>query len=102
MEPTTVAILAATAANAVVLLGGLALWLGYRARRVPRPEQPERLSASLEARLAELARAVDVIAVEVERIGEAQRYLMLQRQGSAQLERAPEQAPGQGRVVTPH
>src|SRR5215208_344847 len=101
MEPTAVAIVAGAAANAVVLLGGLALWFGYRARRAQRPEQPERLNGSLEARLAELTRAVEVVAVEVERLGEAQRYLALQGRAAGASPPADAPAPAR-RIVTPH
>jgi hypothetical protein len=67
MDPSATAIVAAVAANAVVLLGSFALWLAHRTRRAERLEQRERERAQLylgpvEARLAELARAVDAIA----------------------------------------
>ena len=102
MEPTIVAILAGTAANAVVVLGGLALWFGYRAHRAKRPERLERLTDSLEARLAELTRAIDVIAVEVERIAEAQRYLTMQGRSGAALPTDTPTPPTGRRIVTPH
>ena len=106
MESTTVAILAGTAANAVVTLGGLALWLAYRTRRierVERVERPQRLLEPIEARLAELTRAVEVVTVEVERIAEAQRYLMRQGQQSGMPPRLePPSAGPTPRTVTPH
>lgn len=109
MEPSTAAIVAAVAANAVVVLGGFALWLAHRTRRAERLEQRERERAQLylgpvEARLAELARGVEAIAVEVERVAEAQRYLVARGQlpvappaltGPARPDSAP-------RIVTPH
>lgn len=105
MEPTAAAIVAAVAANAIVVLGGFALWLAHRTRRAERLEQRERERAQLylgpvEARLAELTRAVDTIAVEVERVAEAQRYLV----GREQPPVAPLPAPrgSAPRVVTPH
>ena len=107
MEPTTVAILAATAANAVVVLGALGLWLGYRTRRIERREQLElersrRLLEPVEARLVELTRGVDAIAIEVERVAQAQRYLagLMPTGGPARLDSPP--ATPRPRIVTPH
>ncbi|GJG86834.1 hypothetical protein tb265_20150 [Gemmatimonadetes bacterium T265] len=54
----------------------------------------------LEARLEHLQRAVEAVAVEVERIGEGQRFLT-----RAAAERAlpqPDLPAARGRVVTPH
>jgi hypothetical protein len=111
MEPTVVAIVAAAAANAAVLLGGLGLWLGHRTRRAERLERREQLErlerqqhliAPLEVRLVELTRAVDVIAVEVERMAEVQRYLMLGgRTGAALPPLEPPPARPGPRSVTP-
>ncbi len=105
MEPTVVAILAATATNGLVVFGGFALWLGYRMRRLERLEQlerPQQRPDLLEARLAELTRAVDVLAVEVERMAEAQRYLALRGEPGAPAPSAePSTRPGP-RMVTPH
>jgi hypothetical protein len=52
------------------LVGGYAMWyLGAKARRAESP------SAALEGeRLEQLQQSVDAIALEVERIGEAQRF----------------------------
>ena len=98
MQPVTAAIVAATAANAIVILGGLFLWLSYRSRRAREQENPQAILGLVEARLEELTRAVEVVAVEVERLGEAQRYLAAQdRSGTARP--ADPQA---GRVITPH
>jgi len=102
VEPSVAAIIAAAAANAVVLLGGFALWLAYRTRRAERLEERERERAQLylgpvEARLTELARGVDAIAVEVERVAETQRYLLAR--GQPQVSPPPLAAP---RTVTPH
>ena|SRR5688572_25731046 len=108
MEPTTVAILAATAANAIVALGAFGLWLGYRTRRLERRERLElersrRLLEPVEARLAELARGVDAIAVEVERVAQAQQYLagLMPTGGSARLD-SPVATTPKPRIVTPH
>jgi len=109
MEPSTAAIVAAAAANAVVLLGGFALWLAHRTRRAERLEQRERERAQLylgpvEARLAELARGMDAIAVEVERVAEAQRYLVARGQPAVapQPLTAPAPTVSAPRTVTPH
>lgn len=100
MQSTTVAILAVAAANAVVVLGGVSLWLGYRVRRAEHQPQPQQLGSALEARLAEISRTVDTIAVEEERIGEAQRYLLLQRQGMASS--PGDTSASASRMNTPH
>ena len=60
----------------------------------------ERL-AHLEAQVARVTQAVDAVAVEVERVGEGQRFI------AAQLAERPPAlrdvpAPARGRVVTPH
>ena len=109
MEPTVAAIFAAAAANAIVVLGGFALWLGHRTRRAERLEQREReraqqFLAPVEARLAEITRALDVVAVEVERVAEAQRYLATREQPPTPPlppRRLGPSGPG-GRIVTPH
>ena len=49
-------------------------------------------------RLARIESAVDVIAVEVERIAEAQRFALKLSEGQARLGKAG----GEGRVITPH
>jgi len=110
MEPTVAAIFAAAAANAVMLLGGFALWLGYRTRRAERLEQRERewaqhLIAPVEARLAALTHVVNGVAVEVERVAEAQRRLASSGQPPvpAVSSARPESPRGHvPRVVTPH
>ena len=63
MEPSVAAIVAATAANAVVLLGGFGLWLAYRTRRAERstwalieadPAHTNQLAATYLNRLSDL------------------------------------------------
>lgn len=57
---------------------------------------------ALEARLARIEEAVDTIAVEIERMGEGQRFVTkLLSDRSAQLPEASK-SPGSGRVTTPH
>jgi hypothetical protein len=94
-----VAILISIAANGLIAAGIVSLVIGYRARRAPKTEQLEMLGEQLGARLTEMARAIDSIAVEVERIGEAQRYLMLDRQSRTA---SAEGRPLLGRSITPH
>ncbi len=75
--------------------------LGIRALRSKTPNLP---APANDERMARLEQAVDAIAVELERVGEGQRYLtqiMSQRlpapnagNGSADVQR--------GRVITPH
>jgi outer membrane murein-binding lipoprotein Lpp len=88
-----VALLAGAAVDAVIMLGGLAVWLVVRGRRGTRREHMSKVVERLDSRLAELTRAIDAIAAEVERIGETQRFMMLRRQSSR---------PSFGRVDTPH
>jgi len=102
VEPSVAAIIAAAAANAVVLLGGFALWLAYRTRRAERLEERERERAlpnalAVEHRFDQLQQSVDAIAVEVERVAETQRYLLAR--GQPQVSPPPLAAP---RTVTPH
>ena len=67
MSPSLIIVLA-MCTNAVIVLGAFSLWLGYYARRrsVPGDE--------LGAQLRELRQSIDALAVEVERIGESQRF----------------------------
>ena len=57
---------------------------------------------ALETRLARIEEAVDTIAVEIERMGEGQRFVAkLLSERSAQLPEAPKSSTA-GRVTTPH
>ena len=94
-----VAILISIAANGLIVAGIVALVLGYRARRGPRREQLAMLGDHLETRLEEMSRAIENIALEVERIGEAQRYALLVQQDRSTLSDARLVA---GRSLTPH
>ena len=101
MSTATVAIVAGVTANTILLLAAMSMWFSHRSQRARRREQLDGLGERLERRLEELGRAVDVIAIEVERISESQRYLMFERgatrPGSSD---APPQMPE--RVITPH
>ncbi|MEP6732232.1 MAG: hypothetical protein ABJE10_16420 [bacterium] len=94
-----VAILIAIAANAIIVAGIVTLVMGRRARLAPASEQVAMLGERLDARLEEMRSAIDSIAVEVERIAEAQRYLLLDRPGANSL---ADGRPSAGRSLTPH
>ena len=87
-----------------LMMGGIAAWLGARwgARRAVRRAMEEAArndtSFRVEYQLEQLTQSVDLIALEVERIAEAQRYaarLLAERQPPA----APRREPG---LITPH
>lgn len=61
------------------------------------------LPGETEKRLERIEAAVDVIAVEVERIAEAQRYALrlAEERGIGRPEPRPAQLP-EGRIITPH
>jgi hypothetical protein len=65
-----------------------------------RPRAQMTLPPDLVERLDRIERAVDVTALEVERIGEGQRFLTRALGDRALAE--PQRAEGSGRVVTPH
>ena len=88
-----------------LLVGGLAAWMGARwgsrraVRRAMEDAARNDTSFRVEYRLEQLAQSVDLIAVEVERIAEAQRYaarLLTERPAPAP---APRREPG---LITPH
>ena len=54
--------------NAVVILGCFSLWLNHRSRRRSLPDD------ILAEELRQLRESVDAVSVEVERIGESQRF----------------------------
>lgn len=59
--------------------------------------------AALDTRLARIEEAVDAIAIEVERMGEGQRFVtkLLADRGAASLPETPKSS-GSGQVITPH
>jgi hypothetical protein len=65
-----------------------------------RPRAPRALPAELTERLDRIERAVDVTALEVERIGEGQRFLT--RTLGERSVADPARPDASGRVVTPH
>jgi hypothetical protein len=72
--------------HAVALLVGIGLYTGWRVRSKPEGEKPA--TAEPDARLQYLQESVDAIAIEVERIGEAQRFSEKLR--TKQVETPPE------------
>ncbi len=67
---------------------------------IKRPRAPGALPPELTERLDRIERAVDVTALEVERIGEGQRFLT--RTLSERSIADPSSLDAPGRVVTPH
>ena len=67
MSPLLIIVLAMST-GVVVILGALALTLGHRARRRSLPDDV------LAAELRELRQSIDALTVEVERVGESQRF----------------------------
>ena len=93
-----VIILTALALNGAVVVAGLALWLGVRSRRGASERQLERLAAQVES----LRGTLDAVALEMERLGEGQRYAarLLGERVTGATAAAP-RTPTAG-VVTPH
>ena len=84
----------------VAFFVGFAFWAAARldrARKILRENETNPIE--INARLERIERAVDAIAVEVERIGEEERF------GAKIIAALPKQAPQlspEGRVITPH
>jgi hypothetical protein len=82
-------------------VGFAAAWLRARERAIRAELSRPRLPAEAEARLDQLQQTVEAVAVEMERVAEAQRFtarLLAERGGvdAAARPRGPE------RVITPH
>ena len=92
-------IVAVGAVNGLFVLGALGLWLRYRERRaMQKPPQDERLVTELQ----DLRAAIDTIAVEVERLGEGQRFVSRALAERGALAPAAPPRAAQERVITPH
>ena len=90
-------ILTSTAAFVAIVLGAIMFW---RRGSVVKPQRDAQYDG---ARQQRLETAVDAIAIEVERISEAQRFmvgLLSQPLSAPRAELAP--AERAGRVITPH
>jgi hypothetical protein len=74
--------------------------LGYRERQATRRTLPSEIATTIDARLERLERAVDTIAIEMERLGEGQRFTTrLLAERAAPL---PDSTARRERSVTPH
>ena len=93
MSPQSIIILA-MGTNAVVVLGCFALWLGHRARRRSLP------SDAVAEELRQLRESVDALTVEVERIGESQRFTARLLNDASTMRATFPSAPA--KTITPH
>lgn len=95
----------AAAVVAVAFFGSMAISVSSIARvfakRAEARKQQPLGQGEVAERLARIEAAVDVIAVEVERIAEAQRFALKLSEGQSQA-RLGRAAGGEGRVITPH
>ena len=94
----------AAAVMAVSFFGMIAITVNSIAKvwmkRVDARQQQPLGQGEIAERLARIESAVDVIAVEVERIAEAQRFALKLSEGQNQGRLA--KPSGEGRVITPH
>lgn len=105
------AVIAAVAMSATFCTGMIGAWIGAwwggrrSARRAVRDALDRGIAApaqATETRMAQLAHSVDAMALEVERISEAQRFLVrLMSEREARVPLPPPSAPSPG-TVTPH
>ena len=98
MDVTVVAV-AAVVTGGIMLLGAFSAWLRFRSGRGARVGGTDTL-AQLSDEVRALRLALDTVAVEVERLGEEQRYAtrLLRDRSDATAGSAPPPA----RVTTPH
>ena len=96
MSTVDLVLLASIFTNGFVVLGGFAYWLAYRQRRSVRAD----VLADVEVHLRELRAANEALTLEVERLGEGQRFVaqMLLERGARPTDRPREP----GRSITPH
>ena len=90
---SSVILILALCSNALAVLGGFALWMAYRPRR---PHNDDALAAELR----KLRERLDTLAVEVERIGESQRFTARMLHEASTM-RATFPVPG-AKTITPH
>jgi len=78
------------------------MWLSHK-RQMMGLRPPESNSPAIEARLARIEQAVEVIAVEMERVGEGQRFVtrLLAARSPVRVASAASAVPS-GQVNTPH
>jgi hypothetical protein len=104
---TNTYIVAVAAVNGAFLLGLIRIWLGHRERRATREAAQNMVTDRdrLTAELQDLRGALETVAVEVERLGEGQRYLtrvLAERSAAPGAVAAVRAAQTPARVVTPH
>ena len=82
-----------TAHVLLALVGGLAVW--YLVRRDSRSPAERGRSSEIGSRLTNIEQAVDAMAIEVERIGEGQRFMtrLFTEEGSPSVTDADDRAP---------
>jgi L-lysine 2,3-aminomutase len=98
-DPSQAVMIVATVAVAAVSLTSIAKVWRKRIETRPTTTMPD----AIEERLARIENAVDVIAVEVERISEAQRFsARLDAERETRRVANPATPGREGRVVTPH
>ena len=99
IDPTNV-VLVAVIVGVMALLGA---W--FRERRLSRnADSRDQLSASVDDRLARIEQTLESVAIEIERIGEMERFatkLLASRQAEMEL-RSPIPPTAPPRVITPH
>jgi hypothetical protein len=98
MHPSDLIIPAAILGNVISLCVLGYAWIQYKTRRAELDSHHRPTSDQIDARLARLESAVDTIAVEIERVSEAQRFTtrILAERSSGM---APSSPP---KVITPH
>jgi hypothetical protein len=94
---SSVILILALCSNVLAVLGGFALWMSYqRARHRPATITDEALATELR----KLREGLDALAVEVERIGESQRFTARMLHEASTM-RATFPVPG-AKTITPH
>jgi outer membrane murein-binding lipoprotein Lpp len=93
---TWTVLLMAMCANVAVVAGCFALYLSYRARR----KRPTLSDDQLAAEIRQIRESVDALTIEVERIGESQRFTArLLHEASTMRATFPAAPP---KTITPH
>jgi hypothetical protein len=99
-DPEVIVVPVLVALPSIVIV--IRMWLRHR-EKMAALGQTTRPSAELEARMQRVEQAVEAIAIEMERVGEGQRFLtkvLTDRLPS--LPTSPSSQPQSGRVITPH
>jgi hypothetical protein len=103
---TNTYIVAVGAVNGAFLLGLIRIWLGHRERRATRLAAQNTVTDRdrLSAELQDIHGVLDTVAIEMERLGEGQRYLtrVLAERSAERPAVPPGRVPTPPRVITPH